>query len=149
MLFKIFSYLLLFHYSYCMSVCVCVCVCVCPVLAQQCLCLGGACMCRPTQRGNPGVRVFLLPLRRGRVGERGKMTWRGVQRQGPDTGDLHSLPQGDTATAYLFLHFYFFFILFHRPAFHFPFFLVGQTNYCNTITDQSILSPLLTSYYSA
>lgn len=41
----------------------------------------------------------------------------GVQRQGPCLGDLHSLPQGDTATAYLFLHFYFFFILFHSTAF--------------------------------
>lgn len=41
----------------------------------------------------------------------------GVQRQGPCMGDLHSLPQGDTATAYLFLHFYFFFILFHSTAF--------------------------------
>lgn len=41
----------------------------------------------------------------------------GVQRQGLCLGDLHSLPQGDTATAYLFLHFYFFFILFHSTAF--------------------------------
>lgn len=38
----------------------------------------------------------------------------GVQRQGPCLGEL---PQGDTATAYLFLHFYFFFILFHSTAF--------------------------------
>lgn len=41
----------------------------------------------------------------------------GVQNQGPCWGDLHSRPQGDTATAYLFLHFYFFFILFHSTAF--------------------------------
>lgn len=41
----------------------------------------------------------------------------GVQNQGPCLGDLHSSPQGDTATAYLFLHFYFFFILFHSTAF--------------------------------
>lgn len=38
----------------------------------------------------------------------------GVQRQGPRLGEV---PQGDPATAYLFLHFYFFFILFHSTAF--------------------------------
>lgn len=38
----------------------------------------------------------------------------GVQRQGPYLGEV---PRGDSATAYLFLHFYFFFILFHSTAF--------------------------------
>lgn len=38
----------------------------------------------------------------------------GVQRQGPRWGEV---PQEDPATAYLFLHFYFFFILFHSTAF--------------------------------
>lgn len=33
-------------------------------------------------RGNPGVGVFLLPLWRGRVGERGQMTWRGFRGRG-------------------------------------------------------------------
>lgn len=38
----------------------------------------------------------------------------GVQRQRPYLGEV---PRGDSATAYLFLHFYFFFILFHSTAF--------------------------------
>lgn len=38
----------------------------------------------------------------------------GFQRQGPRWGEV---PQEDPATAYLFLHFYFFFILFHSTAF--------------------------------
>lgn len=37
---------------------------------------------RAELRGNPGVGVFLLPLRRGRVGERGQMTWRGFRGRG-------------------------------------------------------------------
>lgn len=69
------------------------------------------------QRGDPRCwSVFPASANRKSGGARIDDLQR-VQRQGPGTGDLHSLPQGNTDTTYLFLRVYLFFVLFHSPAF--------------------------------
>lgn len=74
-------------------------------------------MVKHRAKGGPRCwRVFTASVER-KGGRARADDLEGLQRQGLRLGDLHRPPQGDTATAYLFLHFYFFFILFHSTAF--------------------------------
>jgi hypothetical protein len=70
------------------------------------------------QRGDPRCwSVFPASANRKGGGARTDDLQR-VQRQGPGTGDLHSLPQGNTDTTYFFLRVYLFLMLLHSPAFN-------------------------------
>lgn len=87
-----------------------------PVLSAGEKCIKGV-LCCTEQRGEPRCWSIFTASAERKGGRARVDDLEGVQRQGPCLVDLHRLPQGDTATAYLFLHFYFFFILFHSTAF--------------------------------